>query len=76
MGLKGGIRPAKTRLGKVAKGQLGSPGCIASGAVPIVALAEGRLSKSNISSRSLAFASRAVRLGSEKRFSTSARMEL
>src|SRR5262245_37785421 len=67
---------AKAPLGEPAKGQFGSPGCIGSGAVPIAALADGELSKSNISSRSLAFASRAVRLGSEKRFSRSARIEV
>src|SRR5262249_46672603 len=68
--------PTKAPLGEPAKGQFGSPGCIGSGAVPIAALADGELSKSNISSRSLAFASRAARLGSEKRFSRSARIEV
>jgi hypothetical protein len=66
----------KAPLDEPAKGQLGSPGCIGGGAVPIAAPADGELSKSNISSRSLAFASRAVRLGSEKRFSRSARIEV
>ena len=36
----------KAPLGELAKGQLGSPGCIGSGAVPIAALTDGEDRKS------------------------------
>src|SRR5262249_34047152 len=68
---------ATVAYGEGVNGQPLSPGCWGSGAATLrAAFSDGELSKSNMSSKSLALVSLAVSGCSAKRFSTSARNEV